>query len=139
MSLVEALAVMAILSVGLTAATIRLQAAATPVETGALLVEGFLRQARARAIATTSAFRVFPDAGGLATESASNCASTDWTPEPRLTLELPQGTSIAETVWTVCFTSRGVTTDTLTLTLVHPELASRRVEVFYGGSTRILP
>ena len=135
-SLVEILVVMVLLGIGLTTASFKLYAAASPVETAATLIEGFVRQARARAVATTSAVRIFPDGPGLAMETSDRCTSTTWTPETS-SVELPAGTSIAESVWSLCFTSRGVTTDALTLTVVHDEMTPRHVEVFYGGSTRI--
>ena len=54
------IAVLAVVGLTLGAATAILQPAAAPLETGAVLLEGFFTRARARAMATTSAYRITP-------------------------------------------------------------------------------
>ena len=91
-------------------------------------------------MATTSAYRIVPDgAGRLLTEHADRCGDVSWTSEPGNALDLPDEVTLSDTDWTVCFGRRGLSTDNLTLTLVHPEYGSRQIEVLLGGTTRVLP
>jgi prepilin-type N-terminal cleavage/methylation domain-containing protein len=139
-SLVEVLVVLALLGLIVAGAVVRFEAAATPVRAGALEVAGFFRQARARALATTSAYRVFADSDRLlAAEWAASCTAPSWTSDPALALELTEGVRLGATAWTVCFSSRGTSADNVTVSVTHPEYGSRQIEVMLGGSTRILP
>ena len=137
--LVEMLVVLAITGIALGAAAMYLQPAEVPLETGANLLEGSFRQARLRAIATTSAFRVQPASSGvLATQSSTSCTGTTWTTETGLNVALPSGVTITDTTWAVCFSSRGVSTDNTTVTLQHPKYGTIDVEVLIGGTTRVI-
>jgi Tfp pilus assembly protein FimT len=139
-SIVEALVVLAVIGLIAAGTVVRLEAAAAPVRTGAHELAGFFRQARARALAGSAAYRVFPDSDTLvAVERAKRCDATSWTPDPELTLELAAGVRLDDTTWTVCFSSRGTSADNVTIGVSHPEHGARQVEVMLGGSTRILP
>ena len=139
-SLVELLAVLAVVGLTVGAATAILKPAAAPLETGAVLLEGFFTRARARAMATTSAYRITAaDANTIVTDFAANCAAATWTAEERMELDFPEEVTLADTSWTVCFTSRGAAAANVVVTLNHPRTGSKQVEVFTGGSARIVP
>jgi len=139
-SLVELLVVLAVAGVAMGAASLYLRPMEAPVLTAVAELEGFMRQARARALATTSACRVLPvTSSDLRAECAANCGATTWTVDPGLGLALPRGVTMTDTGWTVCFTSRGLSTGNLTITLAHPEYRSRQVEVLLGGAARAVP
>ncbi len=139
MTLVEVLAVLALLGLGLGAAALYLRPLEMPLQTGVALTQGMFDQCRLKAMATTSAYRVSPaDSGTLVGASAPSCASGTWTADPGTTVELPDGVSI-DTGWSVCFSARGVSSDNLTVQLSHAEYGTRQVEVLLGGTTRVLP
>jgi hypothetical protein len=139
-SLVELLAVLAILGMGVGVATVYFDPVEQPLRTGTRLAEGFLQASRARAMATTSAYRVTPrSATVLGAEYADSCSSTTWTEESQLVLELPEGVELDDPVWQVCFTSRGLTTTNTVIALRHPDEGEERLEVLLGGTTRVLP
>lgn len=139
-SFVELLVVLAITGVAVGAAALYLRPVEAPVQVAAAELEGVLRRARARALATTSACRVLPvGPGALRTECAASCAASSWTGEPGGSLELPRDVTMTDTGWAVCFTSRGLSSDNLTITLVHPEYRAREVEVLLGGAARVVP
>jgi len=139
-SLVELLAVLAIVGLALGASTAFLKPAEAPLETGAVLLEGFFTRARARAMATTSAYRVSAtDTTSIVADYATNCSAATWTSEERMDLDLPDEVTLADTSWTVCFTSRGAAAANVVITLNHPRTGSAQVEVFRGGSARIVP
>jgi prepilin-type N-terminal cleavage/methylation domain-containing protein len=139
LSVLELLATLAILAVVATVTTINLEPAEAPLQTGSRLVEGAIQQARSSAIATTSAYRVRPgSASRLVVERAGECDDADWIDEPRAAVDLPDEVTVTDTGWSVCFTRRGIANDNVMVTLVHPRLGSRRVEVFLGGATRVI-
>ncbi len=139
MTLVEVLAVLAITAVFLTASAVYLRPIETPLRTGAQLVEGLMKQARAKAIASTTAHRVRPfSATTLVVESARSCSSAAWTFDPRMEVVLPVGVNLEETAWTVCFTSRGIASENLFMTLNHEQFGTQRLELLKGGAIKWL-
>ena len=71
--------------------------------------------------------------------TAANCSATTWTSDPDVQLELHDGVTFADTSWTVCFSSRGISDTNLVITLSHPHSGTRDVELLLGGTTRVLP
>ena len=139
-TLIELIAVIAILGIGLAAASMYFRTMEGPLESGIALTEGQLRQARVTAMATTSAYRVRPSSDAtIIAESAVNCAATTWTADPDLVIDLPDDVSFTDTSWAFCFSARGVSTVDATIALQHPRLGTRQVEVLRGGTTRVLP
>lgn len=139
-SLIELLAVLAVVGLTLGAATAILKPAEAPLETSAVLLEGFFTRARARAMATTSAYRITAaDANTVVADYAANCAAATWTREDRMDLDFPDEVTLSDTSWTACFTSRGAASANVVVTLNHPRTGSAQVEVFTGGSARIVP
>ncbi len=138
-TLYELLVVVAIMGLSLAIGSLYLEPMETPLQSGAIQMEAFFRQARLRAMATTSAYRVAPsDASNLAAERAATCSASTWTPENDMELELPGGVAMNDTSWSVCFSSRGVSMNNVTVTLQHSKYGLRQVEVLLGGTTRIL-
>jgi Tfp pilus assembly protein FimT len=139
-TLVEALVVLGVLGLAVGATALALRPLQSPIDTGTTLLEGFLRQARLNAIATTSAYRVSPSSTSrLRTTYASSCSATTWTTDADMTLALPSGVTMTSTSWSVCFSSRGISNANTLVTLQHPTNGSRKVEVLVGGTTRIVP
>lgn len=138
-SLVEVLVVLAIAGIALGTTALYLMPAEAPLQTGAGLLEGALRQARLQAIATTSAFRVRPaTATRLATETASSCVATSWDTVTPMNVVLPRNVSMTDDEWSVCFSSRGISTNNVKIPLTHPDYGTLAVEVLIGGTTRIV-
>jgi Tfp pilus assembly protein FimT len=138
-SLLELLAVLAIVGIAVMVMALNLRPAEAPVQTAARLVEGFILQARSTAIATTSAYRVMPDGEKrLTVDYAGECDDATWTPEPHSVLELPRDVTMSDTGWSVCFTRRGISTANVIVTLSHPDRGSSQVEVLLGGGTRVI-
>ena len=135
----EMLVVIAILGLSVGVAAINVEPLETPLEASVTLTEGFFREARLGAIATTSAHRVRPDnSHRLGVQQALSCSGPTWTTVPNMKLNLPQGVTLTDTGWSVCFSSRGISSDNVTLTLQHDEYGSEQVEVLLGGTTRVV-
>jgi hypothetical protein len=139
-SLIELLAVVTVMGIAMGAVTVYLQPASTPTDTGAVLLEGFFRLARARAAATTSAYRVSaPAPDEIIAEQADACSATTWTADPETVLELPQGVTVTDTAWSICFSPRGTADAHLIVTVQHPLAPPEQVEVVLGGTARVVP
>lgn len=140
MSLVELIATVAILGIALGMAALYFRPMGTALGNGVSLTESFLREARASALATTSAFRVRPSGPlALSAETAASCEESTWAPVADMSVELPRDVVLSDTSWTVCFSARGISDGNVVVGLWHPESGVRRIEVLRGGTTRILP
>jgi len=138
-SLIEILVVLAIVGIAATIMALNLRAAEAPLQTAARLTEGFILQARSTAIATTSAYRIVPDGSQrLVMEYAADCDDATWITEDHTVLELPRDVNLTSTAWSVCFTRRGLAAANVFVTLTHPDLGTRRIEVLLGGGTRVI-
>jgi prepilin-type N-terminal cleavage/methylation domain-containing protein len=138
-TLLETLVVLAIMGIALGIGSMYLRPIERPLESGAALVESLCRQARTSAIATTSAYRVRPgSAYMLLAEQAASCSETTWTVDNTTKTQLPQGVTVTSTSWTVCFSSRGISTDNQKIQLQHDQFGTIVVEVLLGGTTRVI-
>jgi prepilin-type N-terminal cleavage/methylation domain-containing protein len=138
-TLLEVLVVVAILGISVTVAALNLEPLETPLAAGVTLTEGFFREARLAAIASTSAHRVAPlNSSRLVVQQAASCSASSWTSVNGMSLSLPQGVSYADTTWSVCFSSRGISADNVVINLQHSVYGSEGLEVLLGGTTRVL-
>jgi prepilin-type N-terminal cleavage/methylation domain-containing protein len=140
MTVIEVLVVLFILSIAITTVAMNLQPVASPVDTSTNLLEGVFREARLNAIATMSAYRVSPaSTTRLQGEKGASCSATSWSVDQSLSTTLPTGVTMSPSSWSVCFSSRGISTANVIVTVAHPTYGSKRVEVLYGGTSRVLP
>ena len=99
----------------------------------------FIKQVRARAIASTLAYRIRPtSANYLISESSTTCSGTIWSADSRNRLSLPLSTRLLDTSWDICFNSRGFPDGNLEISLREANGATDKVEVMLGGATRTL-
>jgi Tfp pilus assembly protein FimT len=141
-SILEILVTLGVLGIVLGIAAINLRPLSNDASNAAAETAGFLRQARARAMATTSAVRVvYVSATRLRTETAPNCnAASGWS-DARLNLNLEQGARLISN-WNsndtvVCFSSRGFTNSNITLNLQDNDGRTAALEILLGGGVEI--
>ncbi|WP_105316880.1 pilus assembly FimT family protein [Thermus tenuipuniceus] len=117
-TLVELLAVLGILGIVAAIGVLNLRPLSDPLQDAVAQAEGYLKQVRAKAMATTSAYRVELGPSGFRAWYASSCRGANFTEDTALRLDLPQGVRLearwaqsgqafAPSDW-VCFTSRGL-------------------------------
>ncbi len=137
MSMIELLVVIALLGVMLLIGGLYLKPMEQPVHSAGQMLEGLLTETRAKAVATTTVHRVRPTSDDfILVESAATCSSGAWTADDRLSLQLPRDVTLSDTTWSVCFTSRGIASQNLVMTLDHPEYEPEQLEVMVGGAVR---
>ncbi len=138
--MLEVLVVLGVLGVALGIAALNLKPFSNPLQDSWVQTEGFLKLVRAKAMATTSAYRIRQDGGRLIAEYAERCTSQNFTQDPSLVLDLPSGVSLSTgngAPFTLCFSSRGYTDANLVLVL-RKDSQERRLEVLLGGGVRRL-
>ncbi len=139
MSMMELLVVIALLGLMLLIGGVYLKPMEQPVRSAGQMLEGLLSETRAKAIATTTVHRVRPTSDDfILVESAATCSSGAWTADDGLTLQLPRDVTLSDTTWSVCFTSRGIASQNLVMTLDHPDYDPEQLEVMVGGAVRWL-
>ncbi len=136
-TLLEMMAVVAIFTVMSGIAIINLKEFSRPSENGAAQLLGFLKQARARALSTTSAYFVQPSTTTrIITKYGVNCSDASPVTDSTLVMNLPTGATLGATNWVICFTSRGLS-DSNTTVDVNDAQGSKTIEVLLGGGVRI--
>lgn len=140
-SLVELLAVMAIFGVTATLAGLTLFAVNDPLRSATFEAEAVLKQARVRAMASTSACRsISTDATTIVTECAPNCGAgdMDWVPQENLELTLLDDVQLADPGWLICFNSRGLANNSGAIDLTYTDHNSvtedAQIGVLFGGA-----
>ncbi len=143
-TLIELIVVLALVAITVGISALALRPFANELSGADQIVSGAFKQARAKAMATTSAFRfVFRSTTELEVESAVGCADVGgWTVAPGFEVELPAGTMITSPVVLpdtvlVCFNSRGFASQNLLLTIQDNDGRSRTIEVFLGGAVEV--
>lgn len=136
------LVMLAVVGIVLSIAFINLRPLNSPIQNSLSQTSGFLRQVRAKAMATTSAYRVrFSSSQQASTEYAVNCSSSNWTTDTQIKLELPTEVQLTSPNWqnlSICFSSRGLVDASQTLTLRDDRGVSKQLELMLGGGVRTL-
>jgi len=141
-TLLEVILVVAVVGIVLAIGAVGLRNLADPLGSGASRIEGTLKQARSKAMSTTSAYRVSRvGATELRVEYARTCGDTGtWTHDAKLDATLEDGAvltvpSAAGTI--VCFNSRGIADGNPTVTVQGPKGNTADVEVLVGGAVEV--
>lgn len=137
-TILELLVVMGLIASMLAIGTHNLRSMTNQIQSGAAEISGFLKQARAKAIASTKAYKVtVASENQLVASFALNCDSSSFQTDPTLALTMPLEVSITDINWEICFGSRGLpkTNDILFINDVHGEF--RSIEVMLGGAIRV--
>jgi prepilin-type N-terminal cleavage/methylation domain-containing protein len=139
-SLYELLIALGVASIVSVSALSNLSALKNPLDSGAESTVGFLKQVRAKAASTTSAYFVGVTGNNrLYTTYAENCSvdEEDRTADLQMILDLPKDVTVNNTSWTTCFTSRGLASSDSQLIVQDIGSRTRIIEVFLGGAVRV--
>jgi prepilin-type N-terminal cleavage/methylation domain-containing protein len=134
----ELITVMAIATILSSVAIMNLRDFDDPLVNGSAQFVSFLKQTRAEALRSTSAYIIRPSsANSLVTERGVTCLDEDAVDDPRVRLTLSPGATFSDVEWEFCFNSRGMPDSNIEIQLQDAGGAVRTVEVLLGGSVRI--
>ncbi len=137
-SLIEMLVVMSLAVILGGIAIINYREFDDPLTNGAAQLASFIKQVRAEAISSTSAYIVTPASNSrIITQFSATCTTPDPEVDDRVVLDLPPGATLSGIEWDFCFNSRGLPDSNIELQLEDVGGANRVVEVLLGGSVRI--
>lgn len=143
-TVIELIIVLSVIGIMMSIATLRFRGLQNELENAARETSGFVRQARAEAMSTTSAYRVRSvSASQLGAEFAASCNADDddWQVDRSLTTRLEGRVSyegLEPDSVLVCFDSRGVGNRDPAIRLRERNGNASDVEVFVGGAVRIV-
>ena len=149
LSLIELLITMAVVGVVMGIGALNLKPLNNDAGSAAGQLVGFLKLTRAKAMSTTSAYRVWTEAGSkpgqlrLYAERAKRCSDGTWTRDPKLQVELPEKVTLDLdfSLWNFrkpCFDSRGLSSDYAVVILKDDRSRIRKVELLLGGAARVV-
>ena len=136
--IVEIIAVLGLSAIMLGMAISNLKVLNDPLQNNSQQMMGFIKQVRAKAIATTSAYTITaPTRDRLVASSAANCDDPAPTLDPNAYLDLEQGAELASVAFSLCFNTRGLPSANTRLYLRGEQYHYKTVEVMLGGAVRI--
>lgn len=142
-TLFEMLVVLAVAGILFGIAGIALINLRNPAKEGQSLTSAALRTVRARAIASTSAYRmmVTADRLNLQADKGSDCNAVSWVRQPGNDVTLPDKAIFKNSAWSVCFNSRGTIAlvPSAPLTITDTRNHQLGIQVFLGGAIGMAP
>jgi len=137
-SIIEVVIVTALgtLMMGMVAANFR--NVTSPLQDGTAQVAGFIKQVRAKAMASTSAYVINASSTKMLTTSyATSCDSASFVSDPKLFLELPKGAELSSSTWSVCFNARGLADASPEIFITGGHYQAKSITVYLGGAVRV--
>ncbi len=142
-TLIEGLVIIAVLGILAGIAFLDVRPLENTARNGANELAATLRQARSRAMATTSAYRlVLVDAERVVAQWRRSCGGSEpWSDDPRFDLALPRGATVVGGVDVgqpiTCFDSRGIGDASPLLVIRDARGREATVDVLAGGAVRV--
>ena len=138
-SIIETLVVVFLASLFLSMGYLDFSKFINPEEISATGIASFLREMRSRSIAETRAYTIYPvNNKTISVKYSSKCSDTTKTPLGNTYLRLENGASFLSTTWSICYNSRGLSSNSTSIIINSTKGGVERVEVSIGGSIKIL-
>lgn len=138
-TILELLTVLALTGLLSSIAAFNLKALENPLENSTTELIAFMKQAKVRAISTTSAYKVEPTSSGYIQASYSNRCSDDdseRTVDNAVYMDFPSRAYLDKTDWSICFGPRGLPDTNIQITIKDSDNKYRTIEIFLGGGVR---
>lgn len=141
LTLLEGLVVLFLLSILITIAFLNTRRLNDPLRNTHAQTQSFFKQVRAKAMATTSGYRIRLEGNTLYAEYANNCRASRFTPDPQLRLTATEGVSLQLIPNPICYTSRGLlhlfsNQSSPAVVLRDNRSRERRIVLFVGGAVQ---
>ena len=136
---IELLVVLGMVGIFMMMAVSNLHELDDPLLNSSAQLVGYLKQVRAKAFASTSAYTISPSsATQIQAEFSNKCSDAVKTADPKLTIDLPSGAFLSDTGWELCINSRGLPDQNLVMDLENYQSQTRQVEIMLGGAVRVI-
>lgn len=135
-TILELVVTLTLASVLMGIAVVNLREMANPAQSSAAAVSSFFKEARARAISTTSAYTVTPENTRRLVAGSSVACGEATTPDDALILNLSDEVDLTTLGWSVCFSARGFPDRDTTINLVDNYDETNSIDIFLGGAIR---
>lgn len=133
-SLIVLLAIAILISIGVRTDIRSLQ---SPLITESSNLASFFKHARSKAVSTTSAVLVKPIGySSVKAIKGMTCDSIDQNAKGDFKIVLAPEVAMTDTDWSTCFTSRGLATENVVITMTDNK-KTKTIEVMLGGGSRI--
>lgn len=144
----ELLVALAFVGILAGSATFQARALTDPLQNQTAMTLSFIKRVRARAIASTSSYLIYPSAGthlnvarGVACPTTMPAIPSTLVPGTftldNLKLDLSEQVQFSSPNWGVCFTSRGLLAGSANVQLLDNEARTKTITIYLGGATRI--
>lgn len=101
-------------------------------------IASLIKSSRAYGMTSTVTVQIKPvNTTRIQVTAAASCSTTTRTNIPELALTLPDGATLNDTTWSLCYTSRGISRDSLDV-LVRDYTRTRTVQIVLGGGVRVI-
>lgn len=129
-------------------ATFQARNLSDPIQNQTAITLGFIKQVRARAISSTSAYLIYPTSSThLAVARGTACPATmpanpsslvpsSFTADT-LNVNLTEKVTFVSTTWGACVTQRGLFTGAASVQLIDPDGKTKTITIFLGGATKV--
>jgi len=138
-SLLELMVVFSLMGVISAVGVYSLRELNDPLKDSAAQMLTNFKRARAKALATTFAYTVTPSADGsrVVASYADNCSDSSPTIDTSLEHTLPDGVSIMDRTWSLCFTARGTLSDSQDI-VISDGIKEMTLQIAMGGGMRLI-
>ena len=136
-SVVELIAVLGLMTVLCGIAVFKYKDLGNPQNAAAMEVMTFIKQTRSKAIASTWAYTIKPSSLSKIDATYGSSCTAAQTPDPQLSLKMPNGSSLTSTTWSICYEARGLSRNAVDIGVSQPT-GSKTVQVVLGGAVRVL-
>ena len=137
-TLLETMAVLGIMTILMSMALLNLSKFNLNSSNAANEIASLIKNARAYGMTSTVTVLVKPvSTSKITVTTASTCGATTRTTVPELSLTLPNGATLSSTAWSLCYTSRGLSKESVNIAVSDRSLL-KTVQVTLGGGIRVI-
>lgn len=101
-------------------------------------IASLIKSSRSYGMTSTVTVQIKPiSSTAISVTSAATCAATIRTTIPELSYNLPDGATLSSTTWSLCYTSRGLSRESINIQLTDRS-RTKTVQVTLGGGIRVI-
>ena len=147
-TLFELLVTLGFIAILAGSATFQARSLSDPIQNETAITLSFIKQIRARAVASTSAYLLYPTSATHLAVARGTACPTAMPANPStlvpgtftadvLNINLGEKVRFVSTTWGACVTQRGLFTGQSNVQLIDPDGKTKTITIFLGGATKV--